>query len=73
MHTHANTHEDGTQTHERKHKQASPSVSFQRQGVGNIIEGLHCAPLLLSLAIYQATHCSHKLPSTATYLIRGPL
>lgn len=50
-----------------------PSVSFLRLGVGHIIEGLQRAPLLLSLAIYQATHCSHKLPYAATYLIRAPL
>lgn len=46
-------------------------VSFLRLGVGHIIEGLQCALLLLSLAIYQATHCSHKLLSAGTHLIRG--
>lgn len=47
-----------------------PSVSFLYLGVTHIIEGLQRAPLLLSLPIYRATHCSHKLPSTGTHLIR---
>lgn len=73
MHTQPNTLEDDTQTHEQKHKQASPSVSFLRLGVGHIIEGLQCALLLLSLAIYQATHCSHKLPSPLVHIWLGLL
>lgn len=52
-------------------QQASPSVLVPRRAVGEYNWGLkNASPLVLSPAICQATHRSHKLPSAGTHLIR---